>query len=107
MNPEVQRRVFEVHPEICFWAVGRYAMRHRKKTAEGYEERRRLLANILPCPLPERSDVRGLGLGVEPDDLLDSSVAAFTAYKAVADQAEKLPCEPEIDASGLRMEMIY
>ena len=36
ITPGCQQWVFEVHPEVCFWALaGRRAMRHKKKTNEG------------------------------------------------------------------------
>lgn len=35
MTPEVQRRVFEVHPEVSFWALnGRQSLKHRKLARE-------------------------------------------------------------------------
>jgi predicted RNase H-like nuclease len=35
-----QEWAFEVHPEVCFWAMnGRRPMAHSKKTAAGHEER--------------------------------------------------------------------
>lgn len=45
MTPALQRRVVEVHPEVSFWALaGERPMTHHKGKAEGYEERRALLA---------------------------------------------------------------
>jgi len=107
MNPELQRRVFEVHPEICFWGVERRPMRHSKKTLEGYAERRRLLAGLLPFSFPERRDVRQLGLGAQPDDVLDAAIAAFTADRVRLGIAVSLPSEPELDGADLGMQMVY
>jgi len=45
--------------------------------------------------------------GIQPDDLLDSVVAAVAANKIAADKAERLPGESEPDSRGLRMEMLF
>jgi predicted RNase H-like nuclease len=40
MTPLQQKWVFEVHPEVCFWALaGGRPMAHRKKTKTGVSER--------------------------------------------------------------------
>jgi predicted RNase H-like nuclease len=40
MSTERQTAVFEVHPELCFWAMnGRQPMRHAKKTGAGENDR--------------------------------------------------------------------
>jgi predicted RNase H-like nuclease len=47
--PDSQRRVFEVHPEACFWALNqRRPMKHNKKTKEGAAERVALLRTVFP-----------------------------------------------------------
>jgi len=39
ITPDCQR-AFEVHPEVCFWALNeRCPMKYNKKTAEGAAER--------------------------------------------------------------------
>lgn len=107
LNSELQKRVYEVHPEVCFWGVARRPMQHRKKTREGYDERRTFLCAALPCSVPARDQVRQLGLRVEPDDLLDAAVAALTAHRIYLGTAERIPAGPEVDCKGLRMEMVY
>jgi predicted RNase H-like nuclease len=107
MTAEVQARVFEVHPELCFWGFAGHPMQERKSTPGGYEERREALARVIPVQFPERSGVRRLGLAIEPDDLLDAAAAAATAYRAVLGKAERIPQQPEVDCNGLRMEMVY
>jgi predicted RNase H-like nuclease len=110
MSPELQQRVFEVHPELCFWSFNRWPMLHRKKSREGYEERR-LLLNACGFQLPEFSNWRDIALdelvGASRDDVLDAAVAARTAYRAYCGKSERLPCQPVVDEKGLRMEMIY
>lgn len=109
MTPEIQKRVVEVHPEVCFWGVDNRAMSHGKKTPEGYEERRRLLEVALGHKFPQRALWRSAGISTsaEPDDLLDAAVAALTAFRATLGKAARLPDQPEIDEMGLRMEMNY
>jgi predicted RNase H-like nuclease len=107
MEPSLQDRVYEVHPEVCFWAVNRSSMRHGKKSPQGYDERRTILLVALAPRIPARDEVRQLGLRVQPDDLLDAAVAALTAHRIAQGMAERLPVEPEFDAKGLRMEMVY
>jgi predicted RNase H-like nuclease len=110
MSPRLQQRVFEVHPELCFWSFKRQPMLCPKKSREGYEERR-LLLNACGFELPEspnwRQVAQGELVGVARDDILDAAVAAQTACRAHCGMAEKLPRDPVIDAKGLRMEMIY
>jgi len=75
-------RIVEVHPEVSFRELAGRPLSHPKKTADGQEERRRLLARagiVLP-PLP-----RGLPLV----DALDAAVAAWTASRWA--KAEALP----------------
>ena len=107
MTSELQRRVFEVHPELCFWGLADQPMQYRKKVLEGYQERSRILTKLLSTHLPERSAVRQLGLPIEPDDLLDALVAAFTAYRACKGNAIRIPVSQQLDRKGLRMEMVY
>jgi predicted RNase H-like nuclease len=107
ITPAMQDRVFEVHPEVCFWRLSGAPMQHSKKTLAGFEERRNVLASAFPCSLPERHEVRRLGLPIGPDDLLDAVAAAVTASRASLGKAERLPPVPELDVRKLRMEMLY
>lgn len=107
MQGENQDRVFEVHPEVSFWALsGRLAMTYRKTWPEGYAERRALLETEFGIPLWEREDVRKI-VPAAPDDLLDATVAAWTARRVAEGRAERLPQDPPIDRRGLRMEMVF
>lgn len=110
MTLELQKRVFEVHPELCFWRFDRRAMSHRKKSREGYEERRTLLQSVgfeIPEWLNWRDIAPGQLVGATRDDLLDATVAAHTACLAYLKKAERLPSQPVVDKKGLRMEMVY
>ncbi len=106
MDPMVQRRVREIHPEVCFWALnnGR-AMRHNKKTVPGQAQRHNLLVDVLPNmdDLLARAPSRGYLM----DDAYDAVAAAWTAAQAVMGRAATLPEKPPFDSKGLRVEMLY
>ena len=96
MTPELQQRVIEVHPELCFTMLAGRPAEHRKSTREGLEERRRLL------PL-QWSEER---LAAKPDDILDALAVAWVAYRFALGRARRLPAEPAFDERGLRMEIV-
>jgi len=109
MSSKVQSRVFEVHPEVCFWAAaGQVPLRYPKRNAAGFEERRAILeAALAGVYIPRRPEAARLSRGVGPDDVLDAIVAAWTAWRHAQDLSKRVPESPEIDARGLRMEMVY
>nr|MBA2276485.1 DUF429 domain-containing protein [Chloroflexia bacterium] len=80
---ELQRRVFEVHPEVSFWALaGQRPMVHHKGKTEGFDERRALLAAGLDgAAIPTRPEARGIARPAKSDDVLDAIVAAWTAHR--------------------------
>ena len=93
-----QQWTFEVHPEVCFWALNRGApMRYKKKSDERMVERLTLLRKIFP-KLDEHIVNRPCGVG--KDDLLDAAVAAWTARRMYGGEARPV-CEPECDEKGL------
>ncbi len=107
MTPALQDRVFEVHPEVSFWALAGRPMEHSKATAEGFNERRELLMEALGVDIPER---RAAGAWAKPaaaDDVLDAIVAAWTARRHAIGTAGRLPGEPQIDARGIRLEIVH
>jgi predicted RNase H-like nuclease len=109
MSPQLQARVFEIHPELCFWAAaGRRRLSHPKRKAAGFEERRAILEQVLiGVEIPTWRKATGLLPGVGPDDVLDATVAAWTAWRQAGGLCERIPESPELDARGLRMEMVY
>jgi predicted RNase H-like nuclease len=109
MSPELQSWVFEVHPEVCFWAAaGRRPLSHPKRKAAGFDERRTILEGVfIGVGIPTRREAAGLLRGVGPDDVLDAIVAAWTAWRHVRGECERIPESPELDARRLRMEMVY
>lgn len=108
VTPDMQGLVFEVHPEVCFWALaGKRPMIYKKSKPEGYEERRSLLAAELGHSLWTRKDAFSLARPAQPDDVLDATVAAWTARRVAMGREGRLPVNPEKDARGRRMEMVY
>jgi predicted RNase H-like nuclease len=98
--PECQQWAFEVHPEVCFWALNQHRpMLHNKKTEAGRHERLNLLRTV--C-----SDIQRHLLnrppGVGKDDLLDATVTAWTALRR---HRGKAVCvyPPERDEKGLAL----
>ena len=108
VTKDVQDHVFEVHPEVSFWALaGEQPMEHSKKKGPGFEERRRLLELVLGIRIWTREEARSVARPAGPDDLLDATVAAWTARRVAEGRAARLPLHPQVDARGLRMEIVY
>jgi predicted RNase H-like nuclease len=109
VSPFTQDRVFEVHPEVSFWAMnGRQPMEHWKRKPEGFEERRALLAKVMDgVEIPDRQAARQLARPAGADDILDAIVAAWTARRHAEGRSGRWPDLPLTDGVGLRMEIVY
>jgi predicted RNase H-like nuclease len=104
MTTELQGRVIEVHPEVCFWALnGGAPVMTRKRSPAGEEERLALLSTAFGDQLAT-IDVPA---GAARDDLLDACAAAWTAWRFATGQHKSLPEHPPLDSRGLRMEIVY
>lgn len=104
MTPELQQRVVEVHPEVCFWALnGRTPVPSAKRTAEGELHRTELLAGVLADGAPALETPSG----ADRDDLLDACAASWSAWRFATRRHGTLPKRPPRDARGLRMEIVY
>jgi predicted RNase H-like nuclease len=55
MTPELQKRIYEAHPELAFISLAGASMKHNKKTYEGREERLQVLSHWL---VPYRANVK-------------------------------------------------
>ncbi len=99
-----QRFVYEVSPELTYYAVnGERPMRYPKRTRLGQEERRAVLGGRLQGV--ER--VYGAQLpGVRPWELTDVAAALWTARRVAGRGARRLPDSPEWNDEGLRMEIV-
>jgi predicted RNase H-like nuclease len=109
ITPSLQKKVFEVHPEVCFWALNeRRAMKHKKRDREGRRERLDVLST--PARFPKICEWIGAWYekeGLEDDDVIDAIVAALTAKMYHEGRCNRIPQKPVKDERGLKMEMIF
>ncbi|MGH2747451.1 MAG: DUF429 domain-containing protein [Actinomycetota bacterium] len=91
VDAHADERIYEVHPEVSFWALKKGTLSARKKSWNGALERRALLAGA-GITLPEH--IKGAGDAVF-DDLLDAAAAAWSAHRIASGTARSLPPEPE------------
>lgn len=85
-------RVYEVHPEVSFWALaGGQPMAESKKTSRGREQRRTLLMGVGFI----NANVIRPHLDCATDDVLDAMAAAWSAMRIARGEARSLPEPPE------------
>src|SRR5262249_2304977 len=101
VRPELRDIVREVHPEVCFAELVGKPMIHRKGTVEGREERKRALTRIFPNLRAIEDAGRKQRLPIE--DLLDATVACWSAIRLAAGKGRSLPQTVALDATGLPM----
>lgn len=107
-NAQIAKQVFEVHPEVCFWALnGSKPMHHGKKTAEGRQERRELLVQLFGAKAIDEIRSRHARSDVTDDDLYDAFAALWTARRIHAGNAFSLPDPAPRDSVGLPMAIWY
>lgn len=103
MDPAMQARVREGHPELSFREMANGAAALRSKTSvEGRAQRGRLLAKLgldVDALLARRPS------GANVDDVLDAAAMVWTAARIGYDQARAIPTDAPCDAKGLRMEI--
>ncbi|HVK24892.1 MAG TPA: DUF429 domain-containing protein [Actinokineospora sp.] len=93
------RRIIEVHPEVCFAALAGEPLTAGKKTWAGSEHRRRLLAD---AGIVLDGDLGEAGRRAAADDVLDAAVAAWTAARYLRGEATSLPEKPQVFSDGLK-----
>lgn len=111
LTPELQARVVECHPEVAFWGInGCRALDEPKKVKSrphppGLALRRRLLAGegygeaLLTTVLPASK--------AGADDLLDAVACSWTAARLARGEVQRFPERADVDARGLRMEIVW
>ncbi len=106
MTPELETRVYEVHPELAFWRInGEREMSLPKKVRsranpDGLDQRRDLLVSKgLPKAFLDQDPPRRCGR----DDLLDAAVNSLIAERILLGQAKPFPEGFRRDEKGLRM----
>ena len=111
INPTLQTRILEGHPEVSFARLVGQPMQSGKKSHAGNLERREALRAAAGDPFSRlhanpRKALHSEGVTrVEVDDLLDACVMLWTALRFVAGQAVRIPKVAPVDEHGLRMEM--
>jgi predicted RNase H-like nuclease len=104
LTPAMQARVVESHPEVSFWALaGHKPLPSAKRTLEGRALRLRLLQTAFGPAAGDLTPPRGAAW----DDLYDACVLVWTASRVADGTAVHLPSQPQRDARGLRMEIVY
>lgn len=99
----------ESHPELCFWALaGGSAMRHPKRTREGYAERLALISRRLPLASTLIDDLlsRHGRARLARDDVLDALVLAISATTPTPG-LRSVPRAAPLDAEGLVQEIVF
>jgi predicted RNase H-like nuclease len=101
-RPQLRGVVREVHPEVCFCELVGKPMTHHKASPSGREERRKALT---PC-FPELNEIVTRGTreqGLPIEDIVDATVACWSALRLAAGQGRSLPDVVPLDAMGLPM----
>lgn len=99
MTPELQGRVFEVHPELSFAAMnGDGPVPAPKRSPSGSRQRCALLQRN-GVVVPERPR------GAAVDDLLDACALSWSARRVADGIASSATGTPSRDRRGLRMEI--
>jgi len=110
ITPGLQDRVFEVHPELAFWAMnGQHPLALPKKVKSrpdpaGMALRRQLLtAAGFPVDALKRDTWKARAAA--EDDVLDACATAWSARRIRDGEHVQLPQDPPRDGRGLRMEI--
>jgi predicted RNase H-like nuclease len=104
ITPETQQWAFEVHPEVCFWALNQqHSMLHNKKKESGRNERCKLLRTVFPRI---QQHLLNRPPGVAKDDLLDAAAAAWTALRRHRSEPGWV-CATECDDRGFEVTIYH
>lgn len=107
-QPNLQDRVKEIHPEICFWAWNnKRAMSYNKKSGDGRKERHNLVVKRFGSEVVEEIRVKYRVKYVSHDDIYDAFAALWTAERIYGGKAGVIPDPSPCDAMGLHMEIWY
>jgi predicted RNase H-like nuclease len=105
---DLQNRVKEIHPEICFWAWNNeHAMSYNKKSISGRTERHELVAKYFGVEAVEEARSKYPIKCVSHDDIYDAFAALWTAERICTGKAGVIPDPSPCDTMGLHMEMWY
>lgn len=104
VTPQLQDRVFEIHPEISFSRANDGGVLPPKKRSAGRAAREEILRRLGYVETIEWFPKPWL-LRARPDDILDACIACWTARRIAAEQARRVPERPPLDERRLRMEI--
>ena len=102
VDPIVEERVIEIHPEVSFRALAGRSL-SRKKSWTGAMDRRALVEGagiLLPTELGEAR-------AAPVDDVLDAAVAVWSGQRYLAGESRSLPGNPPMDKRGRRVAIWY
>jgi predicted RNase H-like nuclease len=103
MSVEIEKRLREVHPEVCFCVMnGGVPLAHKKKTLEGERQRLELLRSS-GFPTLDWNELSYRRSQVKRDDIVDACAAAWTARRILENRAKHFPESEERDNLGLLM----
>ncbi len=103
ITAQLQSRIFETHPELCFTLIREGApCEHSKKTQEGETERIDALKTVGFAADFLKTETF-TPLAATRDDFVDACACAWSAQRILFNAAEVLPKEPARDANGLEM----
>ena len=106
-HPRLRKRAREAHPEVSFQAWNGAAMRFRKTSRRGRNERRRLVDQYFGPAAYEVVRDQFRVKDVSHDDILDAFATLWSAERILRGVSRTLPERPPIDRCGLRMEIVY
>lgn len=98
---ELRAVVREIHPEVSFAQLAGRPMINPKSSKAGREERRMTLAPAFPNLVKAEDAGRAQGLPIE--DILDATVACWSASRLATGMGRRLPETANIDSAGLPM----
>ncbi|MEL7464969.1 MAG: DUF429 domain-containing protein [Pseudomonadota bacterium] len=104
LDPELQRRVVEGHPEVAFTVAGGAPMTTHKSKLHGLFERLRVLAPLGLRAEALAADLPG-DIDAQADDLIDACILAHVAARRLRGEARRFPAAPRRDRRGLAMEI--
>jgi predicted RNase H-like nuclease len=108
LEPRLQDRIKEIHPEVCFWAWNNErAMSFGKRSWSGRAERHVLVAAHFGAEAVGEILNKYRSKDVAHDDIYDAFAALRTAGRILEKKAAVIPDPSPIDARGLHMEIWY
>lgn len=105
-HPPAQATFYEAHPEVLFWAFnGKQTLNYPKSQGLGFHERLKILERFQPNALEIITRAyEAHSRALNDDDIFDALACAISARSG---KLLSLPAEPQQDAKGLPMRIVY